>query len=131
MGDTRRLKLIDMKNKKQNASTYKDYYMGLNFKIRSLENTNFVISRKKTPYKWFKPIWHAPWKCYRIITGHLGWVRAVAFDSTNEWFCTGSSDRTIKIWDVTSGELKLTLTGHIEQVTSLAVPLSSVYVLIR
>lgn len=49
------------------------------------------------------------------------WVRCVAFDPSNEWFCTGSSDRTIKLWDTGSGQLKLTLTGHIEQVTGLAV----------
>ncbi len=44
------------------------------------------------------------------------WVRCVAVDPGNEWFATGSADRTIKIWDLASGQLKLTLTGHIEQV---------------
>ena len=44
------------------------------------------------------------------------WVRSVAVDPGNEWFATGSADRTIKIWDLASGQLKLTLTGHIEQV---------------
>jgi len=64
---------------------------------------------------------HQPWRCYRVIAGHLGWVRSIAIDPTNQWFCSGSSDRTIKIWDIASGELKLTLTGHIEQVTGLSV----------
>ena len=44
------------------------------------------------------------------------WVRSVAVDPGNDWFATGSADRTIKIWDLASGQLKLTLTGHIEQV---------------
>eukprot|EP00466_Bigelowiella_natans_P019266 jgi/Bigna1/34492/e_gw1.5.25.1 len=68
-----------------------------------------------------KPEWHAPWKLMRVISGHLGWVRSIAVDPTNEWFATGSADRTIKIWDVASGTLKLTLTGHINTVMGLAV----------
>ena len=41
----------------------------------------------------------------------------MAVDPGNEWFVTGSADRTMKIWDLATGQLKLTLTGHIEQVT--------------
>lgn len=48
-------------------------------------------------------------------------IRSVAVDPSNEWFVTGSGDRTIKFWDLASGQLKLTLTGHIEQVTGLAI----------
>jgi pleiotropic regulator 1 len=66
--------------------------------------------------KWPRPDWHAPWKNYRVISGHLGWVTSVAVDPSNTWFATGSADRTIKIWDLATGVLKLTLTGHIEQV---------------
>lgn len=68
-----------------------------------------------------KPVFHAPWKLMRVIAGHLGWVRCVDVDPANEWFCTGSADRTIKIWDLASGTLKLTLTGHISGVRGLAV----------
>jgi pleiotropic regulator 1 len=71
--------------------------------------------------KWPRPEWHAPWKLYRVVSGHLGWVRSIAFDPSNDWFVTGSADRCIKVWDLASGRLKLTLTGHIEQVTGLAV----------
>ncbi|KAL8142828.1 hypothetical protein V2J09_015860 [Rumex salicifolius] len=84
---------------------------------------NFSTSAlmERIPSKWPRPVWHPPWKNYRVISGHLGWVRSIAFDPSNSWFCTGSADRTIKIWDVGTGRLKLTLTGHIEQIRGLAV----------
>lgn len=68
-----------------------------------------------------KPTWHAPWKLMRVISGHLGWVRALAVEPNNQWFATGAGDRTIKIWDLASGNLRLTLTGHISTVRGLAV----------
>ena len=39
----------------------------------------------------------------------------------NEWFATGAADRVIKIWDLASGKLKLSLTGHVSTVRGLAV----------
>ncbi|KAL8712258.1 MAG: hypothetical protein Q9220_003409 [cf. Caloplaca sp. 1 TL-2023] len=68
-----------------------------------------------------RPDWHAPWKLMRVISGHLGWVRALAVEPGNEWFASGAGDRTIKIWDLASGSLRLTLTGHISTVRGLAV----------
>ncbi|KAL8929800.1 MAG: hypothetical protein Q9208_000944 [Pyrenodesmia sp. 3 TL-2023] len=68
-----------------------------------------------------KPDWHAPWKLMRVISGHLGWVRALAVEPGNQWFASGAGDRTIKIWDLASGSLRLTLTGHISTVRGLAV----------
>lgn len=88
-------------------------------------STSALIERM--PSKWPRPVWHPPWKCYRVISGHLGWVRSIAFDPSNTWFCTGSADRTIKIWDVAKGTLKLTLTGHIEQIRGLAVSQKHTY----
>jgi pleiotropic regulator 1 len=74
----------------------------------------------------------------QVISGHLGWIRSVAIDPANEWFATGAADRSIKarrarwatcpelrrraqIWDLASGTLKLTLTGHINTVMALAI----------
>ncbi len=68
-----------------------------------------------------KPEWHAPWKLFRVISGHTGWVRSITVEPGNEWFATGSNDRIIKIWDLASGRLKLSLTGHISPVRGLAV----------
>ncbi len=81
------------------------------------------IANKKV----IKPDWHAPWKLMRVISGHQGWVRAVAVDPSNTWFATGSTDRTIKIWDLVSGQLKLTLTGHINTVRGVAVSEKHMY----
>ena len=68
-----------------------------------------------------KPDWHPNWKLYRVISGHTGWVRALAVEPSNQWFATGSADRTIKIFDLASGTLKLTLTGHISTPRGLVV----------
>ncbi|KAJ3114091.1 pre-mRNA-splicing factor prp46 [Physocladia obscura] len=80
-----------------------------------------ALVRIKESRKMPKPEWHAPWKLMRVISGHLGWVRSIAVDCGNEWFATGAGDRVVKIWDLATGTLKLSLTGHISTVRGLAV----------
>ncbi|KAL0208553.1 hypothetical protein P9112_011140 [Eukaryota sp. TZLM1-RC] len=67
------------------------------------------------------PKWHAPWKPYKVMAAHTGVVNTVIVDSSNEFFCSGSADSTIKIWDLALGKVKLTLTGHTSSVRSLAI----------
>lgn len=55
-----------------------------------------AITARKAP-SMPKPKWHPPWKLFRVISGHLGWVRSVAVEPGNEWFATGSADRVIKV----------------------------------
>ncbi|KAK4990994.1 hypothetical protein LTR28_001402, partial [Elasticomyces elasticus] len=85
---------------------------------RNLPSSSLV---RKDTVRQSKPDWHPPWKLMRVISGHLGWVRALAVEPGNQWFASGAGDRTIKIWDLASGTLKLTLTGHISTVRGLAV----------
>lgn len=68
-----------------------------------------------------KQKWHSPWKLYRVIQGHQGWVRSIDVDPSNEWFASCSNDRMIKIWDLASGTLKLSLTGHIHNVRAVKI----------
>lgn len=79
-------------------------------------NTGTIALRKQ---RVVKPEWHAPWKLMRVISGHQGWVQALAVDVKNKWFVTGSKDKTIKFWDLVEGTLLLTLTGHISGVRGL------------
>eukprot|EP01041_Mallomonas_annulata_P000907 gene907-1761_t len=93
---------------------------------QSTGQSRAVVTRRGPP-KVPNPQWHAPWELSAVISGHLGWVRCIAFDPSNEWFVTGSADRTIKVWDLakvcagSEGGLKLTLTGHINAIRGLAV----------
>jgi len=59
------------------------------------KGTQQLVPRKAL--QMVKPQWHPPWKLMRVISGHLGWVRSIAVDPSNEWFATGSGDRTIKV----------------------------------
>lgn len=87
----------------------------------AMKGSQAIIQQREAADEAKKPTWHAPWELMRVISGHQGWVETIAVDPTNEWFASGSVDRTIKIWDLASGALKLTLTGHISPVRSLAV----------
>lgn len=80
-----------------------------------------LIRKKEMAAQQAKPQHHPNWKLMRVISGHLGWVRCMAVEPNNQWFATGAGDRMIKIWDLASGELKLSLTGHISTVRGLAV----------
>lgn len=91
-------------------------------KAVSVFNTQqYAITQKKSLITMPKPQWHAPWKLSRVISGHLGWVRCIDVDPSNEWFVTGATDRIIKIWDLGTGLLKLSLTGHVSTVRGVCV----------
>eukprot|EP00920_Eleutheroschizon_duboscqi_P028766 GHVT01069944.1.p1 GENE.GHVT01069944.1~~GHVT01069944.1.p1 ORF type:complete len:488 (-),score=76.57 GHVT01069944.1:1099-2562(-) len=68
-----------------------------------------------------RPAWHPPWRLHRVVSGHQGWVQCVEVDKSNQWFATGSNDRLIKIWDLASCQLKLSLTGHINTVRDIKI----------
>jgi pleiotropic regulator 1 len=76
---------------------------------------------RKDTVRQARPDWHRPWKVTRVMAGHLGWVRSLCVDPDNEFFVSGAGDRTIKLWNLATGELKLTLTGHISAVRGVEV----------
>ncbi|MFB2833045.1 NB-ARC domain-containing protein [Floridanema evergladense] len=56
----------------------------------------------------------------KLLKGHTGWVRSVAFSPDGEVLASSSSDRTIKLWDYQTGECLRTYTGHQGSVYSIA-----------
>ncbi|KAH7459139.1 Vegetative incompatibility protein [Fusarium oxysporum f. sp. matthiolae] len=65
--------------------------------------------------KWIalKPKVEAIWNtCLQTLEGHDHGVNSVVFSNDGLRLASGSNDRTIKIWDATSGECIQTLKGH-------------------
>ena len=56
----------------------------------------------------------------RKLTGHKGWVRSVAVSPDGKWAASGSDDKTVKIWDLETGECRATLKGHTSPVRFVA-----------
>ncbi|MGW9069765.1 nSTAND1 domain-containing NTPase [Streptomyces yangpuensis] len=57
---------------------------------------------------------------YRRLTGHTDTLASVAFSPDKHTLATGSYDKTVRLWDVTTGKTIATLTGHNGAVMSMA-----------
>ena len=53
------------------------------------------------------------------LSGHNDTIWSVCFSPDGKQMASGSSDKTVKIWNASSGELQSTLTGHSDDVTQL------------
>lgn len=95
-------KVIDTEDRQATVSsdyTYDRFLnpeMLFNFIFYFVKGTDAALTLYSS-HRIAKPKWHAPWNLSAVVSGHLGWVRSIAFDPANEWFVTGSSDRTIKV----------------------------------
>ena len=56
----------------------------------------------------------------RTLEGHQAAVYSVAFDPVSHTLASGSEDKTVKLWNTTSGKLLRTLEGHQGTVWSVA-----------
>lgn len=98
-----RLKLEDTTNKR---------YPGTNWLPVIVQNPAI------TPPTWrefFK------WRCTHTLRSHTDIVKSVAISPNNKILATGSLDKTIKIWDLTSGQLIETIAGHNHSVMAVAI----------
>lgn len=49
----------------------------------------------------------------RTLKGHAAAVTSVAFSPARGMLASASADATVKLWDLKTGQLRLTLTGHV------------------
>jgi WD40 repeat protein len=55
------------------------------------------------------------------LEGHQDWVRSVCVTADGEKIISGSDDKTVKVWSMSSGECLSTLEGHRADVRSVCV----------
>jgi WD40 repeat protein len=53
------------------------------------------------------------------LQGHTQWVRCAAFSPDGKYLASGSHDRTIRLWDVQSGDCVYVLRGHGSRISSV------------
>lgn len=92
-------------------------------KLAPSQSTDLVISEPNQGVGQKRQVSSPSNSLKKVLLGaHDGWVRSLAVDPvTNGWFVSGGGDSKIKVWDLVSGGLKTTITGHIMAVRSLAV----------
>ena len=60
------------------------------------------------------------WSCLKTLQGHAGAVWSVAFSPDGKTLASGSSDQTVHLWEVSSGQCLKTLQGHTSRSRSVA-----------
>ena len=61
------------------------------------------------------------WRCVHTLPGHSSFVNSLAISPDGKILASGSWDKTIKIWNLETGEFIGTLTGHSDRVNSVAI----------
>ncbi|KAF2685713.1 HET-domain-containing protein [Lentithecium fluviatile CBS 122367] len=82
-----------------------------------------LFKREKPNWITIKPAIEDKWSpCLQTLEGHSDWVNLVAFSHDSARLASASLDRTVKIWDASSGdgECLSTLEGHRGSVSSVA-----------
>jgi WD40 repeat protein len=59
------------------------------------------------------------WQCINTFAGHANWVCCLAISPDGQILASGSSDNSVKIWNLPMGAEICTFAGHLERVDSV------------
>lgn len=90
---------------------------------RVFEHASDLLSSTRTPWLFRDPRPAAPVQhphCLRTLGGHTDAVTCVALTPDGNWAVSTSADRTLRVWNINSGECLRTLFGHTDTVWDVA-----------
>ena len=61
------------------------------------------------------------WNYINSLKGHSDWIRSLAFSPDGQAIVSGSNDKTVRLWNVQTGQLIYLLTGHKDRVKSVGI----------
>ncbi|KAI9035476.1 NACHT and WD40 domain protein [Aspergillus affinis] len=80
-----------------------------------------IFGKQYSPWIRALPRMHKSWGANRqTLEGHSCSVQAVAFSSDGRTIASGSTDKTIKLWNAETGEQRRTLEGHSNLIWAVA-----------
>jgi len=113
-----------------NDKTIKIWNINTNELVRSIDDENSVKSVAVLDHDMMASTSKNLIKIWDVVTGFSVKtltdhedkpVSCLTFISSNNLLVSGSTDKTVKIWDLNTFELKFTLAGHTQSISSLAV----------
>ncbi|HEY9300569.1 MAG TPA: serine/threonine protein kinase, partial [Phormidium sp.] len=61
------------------------------------------------------------WKCVNILQGHSAAINSVALSADGQILASASDDKTVKLWNLKTGQPLYTFFGHSKEVYSVAI----------
>jgi WD40 repeat protein len=123
-----RLKLNGYRDYDQNLDIQSGKTSTVTAKLEPMEMPVLTV-RPKAPVLELAPAIPAPLTSTRLsppnfalertLKAHSGWVTTIAFSADGQRLASGSWDRTVKFWEVASGEKLSTVTSNMKEVQSL------------
>ncbi|MHC5780090.1 WD40 repeat domain-containing protein, partial [Nostoc sp.] len=64
-------------------------------------------------------LWNVSGECHQIYKGHSDRVWSISFSADGQTLASGSADRTIRLWNVSTGKCRNILQEHSDRVRSV------------